>query len=78
MSCLLTDQRRRLRHIPAAYSCFFRDTVILGSVRKILGAEGTLFSFGVKSRKLGRRRPLVFHSEEARGATGALREYWAR
>ena len=41
--------------------------------RKFLGAEGALFRFGVKSRKSGRRRRLVFHSEEARGAAGALR-----
>ena len=40
-----------------------------------MGAEGALFRFGVKSRKLGRRRRPVLHSEEARGAAGALRKY---
>ena len=43
--------------------------------RKFLGAEGALFRFGMKSRKLGRRRRPVLHSEEARGAAGALRKY---
>ena len=40
-----------------------------------MGAEGALFRFGMKSRKLGRLRRPVLHSEEARGAAGALRKY---